>query len=187
MELTDQKPVGLTGRYISALFEICSERNILNKVVNDFISLNVLIKNNINIKFLISSPTIGKTKQQNIILSILKKANAHKTTINFCGVLANNGRIFILEKVVADFLNEVSRRKGEITVEVFTAHELNDIEEENLKISVSKNYGGKKISLLTNIDRSLIGGIILKIGSKMFDSSIKTKLKNLELTMKGDS
>ncbi len=187
MEFSDQKPVGLTGRYVNALFELCSEKNILNKVVHDFKILQNLIKNNKEINILISSPTIGKSVQTKALIGILKKANADKVTINFCGVLLKNGRIFILEKMVEGFLREVSRRAGEIDIEVLSTYELSASEEEKLKKEISNKIGEKKISLLTQIDKSLLGGIILKIGSKMIDNSIKTKLKNLELAMKGES
>ena len=187
MEFSDQKPVGLTGRYVNALFELCSEKNVINKVVNDFEMLQNLIKNNEEIRILISSPTIGKLVQTKALIDILKKAKAEKTTINFCGVLSKNGRIFLLEKMVEDFLKEVSRRAGEINIEVLSTYQLSNSEQEKLKKEISNKIGEKKISLLTQIDKSLIGGIILKIGSKMFDNSIKTKLKNLELVMKGES
>ncbi len=187
MELSDHKPVGLTGRYVNALFELCSEKNILNKVVNDFEMLRNLIKNNEEIQILISSPTIGKSFQTKALIDILKKAKADKITINFCGVLSKNRRIFILEKMVKDFLKEVSRRAGEINIEVLSTYELSVSEQEKLKQEITNKIGGKKISLLTQIDKSLIGGIIIKIGSKMIDNSIKTKLKNLELAMKGES
>ena len=187
MELLDQKPVGLIGRYVNALFQLCSEKNVLNIVVNDFEILKNLINNNQEIKTLISSPTIGKSVKTKVLIDILKKAKANKITINFCGVLLKNGRIFILKKMVEGFLKEVSRRAGEINIEVLSTYELSSSEQEKLKKEISNKIGEKKISLLTQIDKSLLGGIILKIGSKMIDNSIKTKLKNLELAMKGES
>ena len=89
--------------------------------------------------------------------------------------------------MVEGFLKEVSRRAGEINIEVLSTYELSSSEQEKLKKEISNKIGEKKISLLTQIDKSLIGGIVLKIGSKMIDNSIKTKLKNLELAMKGES
>ena len=187
MELSDQKPVGLIGRYVNALFQLCSEKNVVNKVVNDFETLKNLIKNNDEIKTLISYPTIGKSVKTKVLIDILKKGKANKITISFCGVLLKNSRIFILEKIVEGFLKEVSRRSGEINIEVLSTYELSSFEQEKLKKDISNKIGEKKISLLTQIDKSLIGGIVLKMGSKMIDNSIKTKLKNLELAMKGES
>ena len=187
MELSDHKPVGLTGRYVNALFELCSEKRIIQNVVSDLDNLKRLMFEDQYFKTLIMSPTIGKKKKANVISDILNKLGANKITINFCGVLAYNGRITILTKIIDDFLLEVSRRNGEIKVEVFTAYPLQKQEETSLKNIILEKISRKNISLLTHIDNSLLGGVILKIGSKMIDNSIKTKLKNLEVAMKGDS
>ena len=117
----------------------------------------------------------------------MQKAKANQITINFCGVLCKNGRISLLNKIVKEFLKEVSRRNGELNVEVLSSHELDQSKKNVIEKQISKKTGREKILLLTNVDKSLIGGLIIKIGSKMFDNSIKTKLKNLELAMKGES
>ncbi len=186
MELSEHKPVGLTGRYINALLELCFEKNNLKKVVSDFENVKNLFSNN-DIKSLIFSPTIGKLIKTKILVEIMRKANADITTINFFGVVSKNGRAFLLEKIVHEFLLEVSRRSGQINVEIVSPYKLDDDEERELKEIISKKIGKKKISLITQIDQSLIGGIVIKIGSKMIDNSIRTKLKNLELAMKGES
>ena len=84
-----------------------------------------------------------------------------------------------------EFLNEVARRTGEIVVEVFSPYKLDKKEEDDLKKIILNKTNGKNISLLTHIDSSLLGGLIVKYGSKMIDTSIRTKLNNLELAMKG--
>ena len=136
---------------------------------------------------LISSPTIGKVKQTKLIVEILKKAKANKVTINFCGVLSKNGRVSLLNKIVEEFLREVSRRNGELNVEVESPYELDQSKKSIIEKQISKNTGREKILLRTNVDKSVIGGLVIKIGAKMIDNSIKTKLKNLELAMKGES
>ena len=187
MELSEQKPVGLTGRYINALFELCSDKKIIDEVVSDFKNLKDYFLTNSEISKLIYSPTIGKVKQTKLIVEILKKARANKITINFCGALSNNGRIYLLNKIVEEFLTEVSRRNGELKVEVLSPYELDQSKKNIIKKQITKKTGREKILLLTNVDQSLIGGLIIKIGSKMIDNSIKTKLRNLELAMKGES
>ncbi len=187
MELSEQKPVGLTGRYINALFELCSEKKIIDEVVSDFNNLKEHFLSNPEFSQLISSPTIGKVKQTKLIVEILKKAKANKVTINFCGVLSKNGRVSLLNKIVTEFLREVSRRNGELNVEVVSPYELDQSKKSIIEKQISKNTGREKILLRTNVDKSLIGGLVIKIGSKMIDNSIKTKLKNLELAMKGES
>ncbi len=187
MEISEKKPVGLTGRYVNALYQLCSEKNILQNVVRDFNSLKELFLKHKNFSRLILSPTIGKKKKILVISDLLKKAKANDITINFCRVLGKNGRISILNRVIDEFLFEVSRRKGEIEVEVFTAHKLDKDEQTELKNLILNKINGKTVSLFTHVDHSLLGGLILKIGSKMIDNSLKTKLKNLEMAMKGES
>ena len=187
MELSEQKPVGLTGRYINALFELCSEKKVIHEVVSDFNNLKEHFLSNPEFSQLISSPTIGKVKQTKLIVEILKKAKANKVTINFCGVLSKNGRVSLLNKIVEEFLREGSRRNGALNVEVAAPYELAQSKKSIIEKQISKNTGREKILLRTNVDKSLIGGLVIKIGSKMIDNSIKTKLKNLELAMKGES
>ena len=186
MRFSDQKPVGLIGRYVNALYKLCVEKNTLEKVVEDFKSLQKIIQTNEEIRLLIFSPTIGKSKQTKSIIEILEKARANRITINFCGLLSKNGRIFILEKIIVAFLREVLRRNGEIKVEAFSTDTLEKSEQDIIKNILSKKIVGKKIDLVNKLDQSLIGGLVIKIGSKMIDNSIKTKLKNLELVMKGE-
>ena len=126
MEISERKPVGLTGRYINALYKLCLEKNVIEKVVLDFENLKKIFLKNEEIKHLISSPTIGKSNQTKAIVNILKEAGAHNITINFCGVLSQNGRITILYKIVDGFLQEVSRRNGEVNIEVVSAYELDE-------------------------------------------------------------
>ena len=115
----------------------------------------------------------------------MTKGKADKLTINFCGVLCRNGRVNLITKIMREFLNEVARRRGEIVVEVFSPYKLDKKEEDDLKKIILNKTNGKNISLLTHIDSSLLGGLIVKYGSKMIDTSIRTKLNNLELAMKG--
>ena len=110
-----------------------------------------LIDNNDDIKSLISSPTIGKSNQTKALVQILKKAKADNVTINFCGVVSRNGRTFLLEKIIKEFLLEVSRRRGEINVEVSSAYQLNEDEHNELKKIISKKIGEK--SFFNNTDR----------------------------------
>ncbi len=186
MNLSTNKPKGLTGRYITALLQLCSSEKVLKKVVNDLSEFNNIVENNKDLEILLTTPTISKNKKKNSIIEILKKAKANYLVINFFGVIIQNNRTNILKKIIKDFLLEVSRIKGELIVEVFSSHKLSSKEEQHIKEIMSKKIVGKNISLLTQEDNSLIGGMVLKIGSKMIDGSIKNKLKNLEIKMKGD-
>ena len=185
MDNVDKKNIGLPSRYVNALYELCDESKNLKKVTQDFEKFIKLVDDNKNFDFLLHSPTVGKTNQGKILNDILKKGKADILTINFCGVLCRNGRINFITKIMREFLNEVARRRGEIFVEVFSPYKLDKKEEDDLKKIILNKINGKNISLLTHIDSNLLGGLIVKYGSKMIDTSIKTKLNNLELAMKG--
>ena len=156
-----------------------------HQLVDDFTSLKNLLKENDILSNLIKSPAISKSDKQNSILKILNKAKAQKLTIKFFGTLANNGRLILLNEVIDDFLSEVSRINGEIKAEVTSSFKLNQDQQKNVVAAISEATGIKKIILSTSVDESLIGGLIVKIGSKMIDNSIKTKLNRLEIAMRG--
>ena len=185
MDKVDKKNIGLPSRYVNALYELCDQFKNLKKITQDFEKFIKLVEDNKNLNSLLYSPTVGKTKQAKILNDILKKGKADKLTVNFCGVLCRNGRVNLITKIMREFLNEVARRRGEVVVEVFSPYKLNKKEEDELKKIILSKTSGKNISLLTHIDSSLLGGLIVKYGSKMIDTSIKTKLNNLELAMKG--
>lgn len=185
MENVDKINIGLPSRYINALYELCDEAKNLKKITQDFEKFIKLVEDNKNLNNFLFSPTVGKTNQGKILNDILRKGNADKLTINFCGVLCRNGRVNLITKIMREFLNEVARRSGEIVVEVFSPYKLDKKEEDDLKKIILNKTNGKNISLLTHIDSSLLGGLIVKYGSKMIDTSIRTKLNNLELAMKG--
>ena len=122
-----------------------------------------------------------------ILINVLNKSNSDKLTINFCGTLCKNGRVSLITKIMEEFIQEVSRLRGELVVEVYSAYKLSKSEEDELKKIILSKTNGKTISLFTYVDDTLLGGLIVKYGSKMIDSSIKTRLNNLELAMKGEN
>ena len=108
-----------------------------------------------------------------------------KLTIKFCGTLANNGRLIFIHEIIDVFLSEVSRINGEVQAEVTSSFELDKEQQNKVESAISEATGVKKIILSTKVDETLIGGLIVKIGSKMIDNSIKTKLNRLEIAMRG--
>ena len=176
---------GLSGRYAKALYELAEEKKILTKIVDDFTRLKKLIEESDSLSNLINSPAISKSDKQNSILKILNKAKAQELTTKFFGTLANNGRLILINEVIDDFLSEVSRINGEVNAEVTSSFTLDQDQQKKVVAAISEATGVKKIILSTNVDESLIGGLIVKIGSKMIDNSLKTKLNRLELAMRG--
>ncbi len=176
---------GLSGRYAKALYELAEEKKILTKIVDDFIGLKKLLVENNSLSNLIKSPAVSKSEKQKSILKILNKAKAQKLTIKFFGTLANNGRLLLINEVIDDFLSEVSRINGEVKAEVTSSFKLDQDQQKKVVSAISEATGIKKIILSASVDESLIGGLIVKIGSKMIDNSLKTKLNRLEIAMRG--
>jgi F-type H+-transporting ATPase subunit delta len=176
---------GLTGRYAKALYELANEKDSVSKIVKDFEDLKSIIETNDEFLSLITSPAISKNHKKTSLSLILKKAKANNLTINFCGTLADNGRLNLIKEIIDAFTSKVLINNGEVQVEVTSSIALDKSQRLEVEKSISKGVGGKKISLLIKVDDSLIGGLIVKIGSKMIDSSIKTKLNRLEIAMRG--
>ena len=176
---------GLSGRYAKAIYELAEEKKILTKIVDDFMKLKKLLEESDSLSNLIKSPAISKSDKQNSILKILNKGKAEKLTIKFFGTLANNGRLTLINDVINNFLLEVSRINGEVKAEVISSFVLDQNQQKKVVSAITEATGIKKIILSTSVDESLIGGLIVKIGSKMIDNSLKTKLNRLEIAMRG--
>ena len=176
---------GLTGRYAKALYELAAEKKLISKIVEDFQDIKTLLENNDLFLNMIKNPSISKANQQSSIIAVLKKMKADKLTIKFCGTLAANGRLNYLKQIQDVFLYLVSKANGEVQAEVTSSFKLDKDQQKQVESAVSEATGVKKISLSLKVDETLIAGLIVKIGSKMIDSSIKTKLNRLEIAMRG--
>ena len=114
-----------------------------------------------------------------------KKGGADALTVKFVGTVASNGRLHALSRIISAFLAEHARRRGEVSAEVISAVEMDDARRARVEQAVSKLAGSDKLSLSMRVDPSLIGGLVVRIGSRMIDTSIRTKLNRLETAMKG--
>jgi F-type H+-transporting ATPase subunit delta len=161
------------------------KKKSISKIVKDFEDLKSLLETNVEFLSLVTSPAISKNNKKASFSSILKKAKANSLTIQFCGTLADNGRLNLIMEIIDVFISKVLINNGEVQAEVTSSIALDKSQSQEVEKSISEVVGGKKISLLMNVDETLIGGLIVKIGSKMIDSSIKTKLNRLEIVMRG--
>ena len=176
---------GLTGRYAKALYELAAEKKLVSKIVMDFQDIRTLLENNNLFLNMIKNPSISKGDKQSSVIAVLKKMKADKLTIKFCGTLAANGRLNYLKQIQDVFLTLVSKINGEVQAEVTSSFKLDKNQLKQVESAVAEATGVKKISLSLKVDETLIAGLIVKIGSKMIDSSIKTKLNRLEIAMRG--
>ena len=176
---------GLTNRYAKALYELAAEKKLVSKTVKDFQEIKTLLENNDMFVNMIKNPSISKADKLSSITAGLKKMKVDKLTIKFCGTLAANGRLNYLKQIQDVFFTLVSKTNGEVQAEVTSSSKLDKDQQKQVEAAVSEATGVKKITLSLKVDETLIAGLIVKIGSKMIDSSIKTKLNRIEIAMRG--
>ena len=169
-------------RYALALYELSIEANSLNNVEQHSSAILNLINTSKDFNNLIKDPTVN---QENLILVINKISETFKVNDllkNFMIFLVKKRRFFYLEKILNDFIETCSKKRGEIKAELFAAKKLTDLEINSIRDELNKNFSSK-IKLECKHDPNLIGGLILKVGSIMFDTSLKNKLQQVQNKM----
>ena len=176
---------GLAGRYAGALYALAEESGKIDAVVKDMDGVAELVSANQDMRMLVESPAITWAEQTKAVTAVLEKGGADALTVKFVGTVASNGRLHALSRIISAFLAEHARRRGEVSAEVISAVEMDDARRARVEQAVSKLAGSDKLSLSMRVDPSLIGGLVVRIGSRMIDTSIRTKLNRLETAMKG--
>ena len=177
---------GLSGRYATALFDLADSENQLDKVADDLESVNQMLAGSEDLRRLIRSPVISREDQQATMNSILSKMKVNSLTLKFVGVIAENRRLISIRDIIRDFQALVSNRRGEVTAEVISASNLSKPQVEQIR-KVLEKISKKQVTVHNLVSEDLLGGLIVKIGSQMVDSSLKTKLNKLRFAMKGVS
>ena len=176
---------GLAGRYANALFELAQDQKAIDAVSGDLASLRRALETSPDLARLVRSPVFSADDHAKALKAILEKMGAHALSSKFVLLLAQKRRLFILTHVIAAFESLLAKSRGETEAEVTAARALNDNEITELK-SVLKSKLGKEPRLHSKIDPTLLGGLIVKVGSRMIDSSLRTKLDGLRVAMKGN-
>lgn len=175
---------GLAGRYAQALFDLADDGKQLDAVADELKQLGALIDESADLRHLITSPVIARDEQAKAMAAILDQASAGDLTRRFVLVVANNRRLFALPQIIKAYLAELSRRRGEVVAEVTSATALTPSQEASLNETLRKAVGAK-VQVDLKVDPSLLGGLMVKVGSRMIDSSLRTKLQKLQFAMKG--
>jgi len=181
---SDARVSGLAQRYASALYDLADEKGALDAVAGDLKGLNGLIGESEDFRRFIKSPVMSRGDQTKGIAAIGEKAGLNALTRKFLGLIASNRRLFALPGMIAGFLEILAKRRGEVTAEVVSAQALTEGQKTELIAQLKKTVG-RTVSLTTKVDDTILGGLIVKVGSRMFDSSLKSKLQRLKLVMKG--
>jgi len=174
----------ISDRYASALYDLASEKKIVDPILEDFSLLQNLFKENKDLNLVIKSPLVTSQDKLNILEKLLIKINANKLTLTFLKVLEKNKRFYNLSSIITQFININSQKRGDVIADITSADVLNDDEKINITNQL-KSILGDKLSLNFDVDKNIIGGLIVKVGSKMIDTSLLNKINKLKIAMKG--
>jgi len=175
---------GLAGRYAAALLELAEDKKQLDEIATELGELKQLVAGSEDLMRLIQSPIYSRSDQTQAMAAILDKAGAGDLTRRFVLTVAQNRRLFALTQIIDGYLAELARRRGEVTAEVTAARALTPDQREALDKTLRSQVGAKvKVDL--KVDPTLLGGLIVKVGSRMIDSSLRSKLEKLQFAMKG--
>ncbi|HEX3665100.1 MAG TPA: F0F1 ATP synthase subunit delta [Rhizomicrobium sp.] len=175
---------GLAGRYATALFELAMEARAVETVALDLAGLKTLLAESPALARLVKAPVFSADEQRAGMEAVLRRMEATPLTIRFVLTLARKRRLFALTDIIHAFNELLGRQKGEIDAEVSAARPLSDAETDALK-AVLRSKLGREARLTAKVDPTLLGGLVVKVGSRMIDSSLRTKLEGLRSAMRG--
>lgn len=175
--------LGIAQRYAQALFELAKETNALDVLERDADAVQDALIMSADLTSLISSPVVEREDQARAMAAVAAKMGLSSLMANTIALMAQKRRLFVLPHLMADLLRRIAEEKGIVTAEVTAAAPLSDAQVTALTASL-KARAGKTVKLKTTVDASLIGGLVVKLGSSMIDTSIKAKLAALQNSMK---
>jgi len=175
---------GMAGRYAHALFELARDSKATDAVKSDLDRFNAMMAESADLTRLVLSPVFGVDEQLRALSAILDKAGISGLAANFLRVITTNRRLFAVSDMIRAYRALVARHKGEVQAQITVAEQLNSNNLEALKSALKNVTGGKDIDLDVKVDPAIIGGLIVKVGSRMVDSSLRTKLNAIKLAMK---
>ncbi len=184
MENSGGIATGLAGRYATALFELARDEKQLEAVGASLATLRETLRDSEDFRELTSSPVISRDQATGAVAATASAMRLDPITTNFLGVLAQNRRLSQLGAIIRTFNMLASGHRGETTAEVTSAHPLSDDQVQALRQNLRTRIG-RDVAVDLNVDPTILGGLVVKIGSQMIDGSIRTKLNTLAHAMKG--
>jgi F-type H+-transporting ATPase subunit delta len=174
---------GAAGRYATALFEIARDGKLLDEVERDIREIETVHATSADFRALLASPVHTREEQGKAIAAIAAAMGLGQTVASTLGLMAQNRRLFVVPQLVDQVKGLIAAERGEVTAEVTSAKPLTQAQTEALAATLKKNVG-KDVKVDVTVDKSLIGGMIVRVGSRMIDSSIRSKLSHLQNVMK---
>ncbi len=183
--MTTSATSGVAGRYASALFDLADNAKSLDQVAQDLTAFRNMVKESRELSRLLSSPVIGREDKTKALLAVLDAAGIKGLTRSFVGTVAANGRARDLVAMATAFLADLAGRRGEVSATVTSAVPLSPQQLQQLSDALRSVLGGSKVAVDAHVEPEILGGLVVKVGSRLFDSSIRSKLQRLQLAMKG--
>ncbi len=174
----------ISDRYASALYDLASEKKLVDVVLDDLLFIQSMIKNNKDLKLVIKSPLIKSNDKLEILQNILKSKNPNELSLTFLKVLSKNKRFQKTVDIISQFKNINAQKRGDVLADITSAEKLSNEQQDNIKEQL-RTILGDKLSLSYKVDEQIIGGLIIKVGSKMIDTSLSNKINKLKIAMKG--
>ena len=175
---------GLAERYAAALFDLADERRILDEVAGNLRQLKVMMTESVELSRLIRSPILSREEQGKAVVALAERAGFAPLVRDFLAVVARNRRLFAVPAMIEAYLEKLAQRRGEVTAEVAAAQALSTTQIDLLREQLRRSVG-RQVAIDVRVDPGLIGGMIVKVGSRMIDGSIRSKLQRLQMAMKG--
>ena len=174
---------GIAGRYATALYDLADEQNALDTVAGDLRGLKDLLALSSDLRKVLSSPLIGRSAQTEAVLAVLEAAGVSDLTRRFVGVVGQNRRLFALGAAIDQFLQILATRRGEVTAHVTAARALSEAQTAALTEKL-RSVVGNKVNIEADVDESLLGGLVVRVGSRMVDTSIRSKIQRMGRAMR---
>ena len=174
----------ISDRYASALYDLASEKKLVDVVLDDLLFIQSTIKNNKDLKLVIKSPLIKSNDKLIILQNILQSKNPNELSSTFLKVLSKNKRFQKTVDIISQFKNINAQKRGDVLADITSAEKLSNEQQDNIKEQL-RTILGDKLSLSYKVDEQIIGGLIIKVGSKMIDTSLSNKINKLKIAMKG--
>ena len=175
---------GMAGRYATALFDLAREEQAIDAVRADIERFDALVAGNADLMRLVRSPVFGAEEQARALSAVLAKAGVGGLAAKFLQVVTSNRRLFAVRDMVKAFRALVARHKGEVSAEVTVAEPLGEKHLTALRSALKRASGGKDVDLNVKVDPQIIGGLVVKLGSRMVDTSLRMRLNSIKKAMK---
>ena len=175
---------GVAERYASALYGLASDQHALDEAVDQIEALGRLIDESPILRRLLDSPLIDMKTAQAAVRSVLVQQGFSVLVQNFVGVITANRRLPALRAIVTAFATLVAAKRGVVVADVTSAHELSDLQEQQLRARLIES-GYSNVNIVRRVDPGLLGGLVIRIGARLYDTSLKSRLQRLQYAMKG--